>query len=171
MSIYSGNMDYDILYISDNRYNGFNATMTYLLDVERYYIPPVGVDNEILKVDWYICDRIYSYEYPQKEVVEGVESGEETGLCIIPATITINVASQLGVSASVASGKTVIFDGVSHLIDSAGNIEITINDNAQYTIDTSVVRKGSEIYVDTTEASTSEQEYAEAIPKPIFITS
>ena len=146
MTLDSSNVDYNIYYTDLVQYAGYTSTNVYTAIVNRYTIPKVGVSNTVKALDFYMSDSIFSFDYPDET------DGTYSAVCQLPAIITLDVAQLLDIEPYKASGLTISYEGVSSTITSAGTTKINLLTQQRSIIDTSHIRKGSSITVDTTNA-------------------
>jgi len=161
--------------MTSNEYEDYTVSVFYDKAVVRYLIPPVGITNKVRNIDFYLCNRVYSYDYPQVDDSDtgGVDDGGDGIVgdngyvyCILPIQQPLDISRLIDLPPSITSGKTVVFNGMPYIVDANGIITILIDDQGQYTIDTSHIRTGTEIYIDSTNAYDNITDYQNAIPVP-----
>ena len=163
MSSYTSNPEYDILFMTSDRFLSYSAEVTHDINVTRYLIPPVGVNNEVLKVDFYLCENITTFEYPKEDSSSG---SSDDASCILPLDLTIDIVRELELTTAMVKNRKVTFDEDEYTIDGSGCIEVLIDTQGKWTIDCDTLRRGSEIYIDSLNAVDSVAEYQNTIPRP-----
>ena len=138
---------YRIYYTRDSSILNGTATLTYNTTSTHYEIPPCGADNEVDTIDLYVCDRLQIVSYTDPDATE---------VCLLPATIEIDVPELLDVDPTRASGRLITLTSVDPveeiLLPTSGVFEYTFTAQTVYVFDTFNVRRGSNITVDTTNA-------------------
>ncbi len=137
---------YNIYYTTNSTFLGISSTSTYSAIVDRYTIPSVGIGNTVKYIDFYYDNGVSSFSYPD------LTDGTYAGLCVLPATILLDIASLLDLYPQTVSGGTITYNGVPSLIAPNGKTTIIATTATKIIIDTAHLRKGSFITVDTSNA-------------------
>lgn len=139
----SSNADYNLYYTTNSSVSGYNTTATYTAIVDRWTIPAVGGSNLVRFIDWYSEESIYTFNYPDPT------NGTYAGICKLPADIELNVSDLIDINPADMAGTVVDYDGTNYTINPIGVIKIHITKAESIEIDTSALRKGSKITIDS----------------------
>jgi len=135
--------DYFVYYTTNSDFIGQSSTSTYTATVRRYTIPAVGATNTVKYIDWYYDGGISTFNYPD---------ASDIGVCILPATIDIDLASELDMPPQNCAGKSFIYKGTTYISNAIGVVSVYLSTYEKVVVDTSHIRKGSYVTIDTTNA-------------------
>lgn len=137
------NADYNLYYTTNSSFSGYSTTATYIAIVDRWTIPTVGGSNLVRFIDWYSEDSIYTYKYPDPT------NGTYASICKLPAEIELNISDLIDINPVDLAGERVYYDGKPYIINPIGVIKIPVTKAESIDIDTSFLRKGSKITIDS----------------------
>jgi len=109
-----------------NRDIGTKVSGKYQKEILTIEIPACGFNNKVRGV------KIVSDCKPMDIKYNSELNGDLS--CVIPQTIKVNLANELGVSQFFASGKEVTLDGVSYTVDTDGTIDVLVEFKRKYII-------------------------------------
>lgn len=138
------------IYYTSRSLEGATVTLTYQGAVDRYTFPPCGANNPVKYVDLYVCNTLHTISYPTDSDID--DDPTNITECSLPANVTVNVAKLLNEAPEAISGAHISDGATSYVITSNGKTIVTIDEKRVYTFDTSHLRSGSSIIIDSTNA-------------------
>lgn len=132
-------------YIADASKVGASVTIAFETAVEEYTIPEIGAANPVTSMDIYACNGVTTVEFPTADAPTS---------CVLPQTITVDVATLLNIAPNQVIGGTVVGGGSTYTVDNFAKIYVTVSTPSRVDLDCSNFAPGRSITIDATGAHT-----------------